>query len=224
MLVIIPSLVSCVSRQAVPGNKAMPSSPPPAVQGVRLEPTPTSVLSACQAQPLVAPACPSVLPAVPRYKGRVIERAGPWETFNISFRYPYGSPRRDRPPNFLHVVVEGGDLRGAYPFALPQSGPGLTVSDALLTTRRPEPVLIGRPDWGGRDGRLILMPSYRDAPTIHADHLMYVWEQDGIDLVLSLHAWTPLTQAVRVLEAMVVSLQAEGSPSSARSSPPSPRT
>jgi hypothetical protein len=168
-----------------------------------MAPTPRSILAACRRQVLLRSACPAELPQVPGYEAKPIARTGGLETFDISHGILYGNPRRDVPPSFVHVVIEGGNLAHAYPFNLPVGGSTVPLTDALLTNNRTGPILVGRPRWGGKTGRLFLIPSFDVAPTIHSDHLMYVWKLAGIDRVISLHCWIPSSQTFRTLRSIV---------------------
>jgi hypothetical protein len=167
---------------------------------------PASAVRACERERLLRPACPRRAPRVPRYVAAAIPRPGlPWETFDLRYRWPYGSPRQNRPPRFAHVVVEGGDLRRALPFRLP-SERHTKLNAALVARERSSPLLVGRPRWGGRTGTLVLAPSFDRSSTIHGDHLMYVWHAGGVGYVVSLHVWSPPAETVAALESIVESI------------------
>jgi hypothetical protein len=118
-------------------------------------------------------------------------------------RLPPG--QRTRPPQYVHVEVYAarGSLAERFPFAWPR-GPARPVRDSLLRASRTMPIFLGSRAWSGVRGTLILAP-----PLVFGgedgDHLLFRWEQNGVDRVISMHAWTPLREAVATLEALLAS-------------------
>jgi hypothetical protein len=110
---------------------------------------------------------------------------------------------RTRPPQYVHIIVYAarGSLAVKFPFTWPH-GPAPAISDSLLRASRKGPIFLGRRDWAGHRGTLILSP-----PLIfggeNGDHLIFRWHQAGVDHTVSLHSWAPLTEAVATLEAVV---------------------
>jgi hypothetical protein len=113
--------------------------------------------------------------------------------------------RRTRPPHYVHVILYAtrGGLAARFPFAWPE-GDAQPVRDSLLRPKRTKPILLGRRDWSGRRGTLVLAP-----PLIfggeNGDHLIFRWKRAGIDHTVSMHSWAPLREAVATLRAVVVS-------------------
>ena len=112
---------------------------------------------------------------------------------------------RTRPPQYVHIGVYAarGSLARTFPFAWPR-GAARSVEDSLLGPKRTESILLGSRRWAGVDGTLVLAP-----PLVFGgedgDHLMFRWRKGGVDRVVSVHAWTPLRDAVATLEAVVTS-------------------
>jgi len=103
----------------------------------------------------------------------------------------------------VHIIIYAarGSLAPKFPFAWPR-GHERPISDTLLRPKRAAPIFLGRRDWAGHDGTLVLAP-----PLIfggeNGDHLIFRWKQAGIDHMVSLHSWAPLGEAVSTLHAVV---------------------
>ncbi len=94
------------------------------------------------------------------------------------------------PPYFVHVLIYGAAARSDLPFALP-GGPPQHLSDALLQSSHPErAILLGDVRWAGRDGQLILAPSYPGGGEV-GSHLVFSYRADRIFYGISLHPWSP---------------------------------
>jgi hypothetical protein len=116
-------------------------------------------------------------------------------------RVAYG--RRTRPPHYVHIIIYASrrSLAPRFPFVWPR-GTVHAVNDHLLRLDRTTPILFGQRTWAGRRGTLILAPPLAFGGE-NGDHLAFRWTQDGIDRVVSLHAWTPLREAIATLRAVV---------------------
>jgi hypothetical protein len=144
---------------------------------------------------------------VPSYVAHRIPRPGlPYATFEARYRWPYATARQNRPPRFAHVVVEAGDLRKALPFRLAPARRHVRLDAALVTRERASPIVLGSRRWGGLTGTLALAPSFDRSPTIHGDHLMFVWRRGGVGYVVSLHVWAPPAETVAALKQVVESV------------------
>jgi hypothetical protein len=175
-------------------------------------------LRACRALPLIRPACPRRIPEAVPYTAREIVRSpqGTFETFELAHGAEYGNPAKDRPPRFLHVVIEAGDLGEAFDtFDYPKSGTAIKPRDGLLTSavRRklegehvPYALFIRDARWGGKSGTIVLVPSFDFVDSLHAGHLVFRWREHGNDFVVSLHAWEPFSQTFAALRAIVGSI------------------
>jgi hypothetical protein len=132
---------------------------------------------------------------------------------------PYTNPSKNRPPGFIHLVVQGGDLSDSFETFTYATSEIFLVRDGLMQSaarRRlgalgqsgetPEGIFLGERRWAGRQGELVLAPSFIYSDSIHADHLIFLWGSDGRDYALSLHAWEPFTECVATLQAVVDSL------------------
>jgi hypothetical protein len=174
-------------------------------------------LRTCRALPLVRPACPRRLPQSEDYTAREIVRSpqGKFETFELARGAEYGNPARDRPPRFLHVIIEAGDLGEAFDtFSYPSSGKAVKPRDGLLTSalRRklegehvPRALFLQDARWG-KSGTVVLVPTFDFVDSLHAGHLVFRWRERGKDYVVSLHAWEPFSETFAALRAIVRSI------------------
>jgi len=134
---------------------------------------------------------------------RIIPRTGlGYATLDLHVSWPHGDPAKNRPPAFVHVVVEGGDLEASFEFTR-RSG---TATTRTLSRPRAAGLVLAHPRWGGRAGTLFLAPSFDRSSTIHGDHLVFVWREGGTEHLVSLHGWAPIEQARATLRAMVESI------------------
>lgn len=111
---------------------------------------------------MLTPACPLRLPPASSYWAREFDHPGrPYWTFNISAGFPHLLPERNAPPEFVHVVVEAGDLRDSLgSFGFPTRGPVTAPKDGLMKSkarnrllkRVPQAVFLGSAKWGGING------------------------------------------------------------------------
>jgi hypothetical protein len=134
-------------------------------------------------------------------------------------RVPSGTPAKNRPPGFIHIVVQGGELADAFETFTYTTSEIWPVRDGLMRTEErrqlaalglsgdiPMGVFLGERSWAGHRGELILAPPFTYSDSIHADHLIFLWRSDGRDHAVSLHAWEPFTESVATLQAVVDSI------------------
>lgn len=111
------------------------------------------------------------------------------------------SPRKNRPPGFLHVTIYRGNIGQAEGgMAFPGSRRNATLRGDTVAGKRA--LLFGPVTWSGRRGALFLAPSYPVGGQI-GGHLAFWWRAHGADYLISIHAWEPLTECEKVLRAMV---------------------
>ena len=194
-------------------------STPSRVGSISMMDLPSRPASRCAATPLL-PACPGVIPRVP-YKlvGGGVVGGGPagivvsgplrvnrfW-VFDLEHGAPdASSPRHNHPPGFLHVTIYTGDIPQAnagLPF--PGARRNATFRNGIVATKRPTALLFGQVTWSREKGALFLAPSYPLGGQI-GGHLAFWWRAHGTNYLISIHAWEPLTECKKVLQAMVAS-------------------
>jgi hypothetical protein len=193
---------------SLPTTAPSPTPTPREVSGIALVPTPTQAVRRCERYRALAPACPYLVPDAPFDPSSLLYGAdsygGPpggddW-TFTLGWggEHP-GKPERDRPPSLVHVVAMAGDLPRQ-----PLAG-SAEPRDGLLAERRRGFLLLGRVNWAGRGGVLVLGPPYPRGG-IEGNHLIFGWREEGSTYRLSLHAWEPFSEVPDVLRAVVESL------------------
>jgi hypothetical protein len=150
--------------------------------------------------------CPRLVPETGKpYRSEVFSPLKEHTVFFIEWSGPYpGIVRKNRPPRFAHLVVQAGDLEAVLEFRLPDPHLDIAPLDEP-SAQRQEALLFGRREWGSRQGILVLAPPFPQGG-IEGDHLMFVWNQEGIDYSVSLHAWVPVEQTETTLEAVVQSI------------------
>jgi hypothetical protein len=164
---------------------------------------PAPALLLCRSRPLLRAGCPRLVPRARGYGARIIPRTGlGYATFDLHVSWPHGDPAKNRPPRFVHVVVEGGDVEASFEFP---RRPG-TATSPTLSRSRAEGLVLGRRRWGGLAGTLLLAPSFDRSSTLHGDHLVFVWRESGTGHLVSLHAWNPIEEATATLRAIVESI------------------
>ncbi|MGH3034458.1 MAG: hypothetical protein ACRDON_07850 [Gaiellaceae bacterium] len=99
---------------------------------------PSAALRACRRMELVGSACPRRVPQAETYSTRAIERAGlGYETFNLESGTASAEPSRNRPPAFVHIVVEAGDLEDAFQtLVFPLEGTPVRARDGVVRLGR----------------------------------------------------------------------------------------
>jgi hypothetical protein len=166
---------------------------------------PVRDLAKCRANPDLEPACPTRVPSIEitddlGHRSFVDEPGDePFSVFFAEWGAPYRNRlnARDRPPRFLHVVVEAGDLRRAYAFWPGQVRP--------IDKRLPPARDLGARAWNKMAGRLVLTPPYPFGG-LHGSHLIFRWGRPGHEFAVSLHAWKPLAEAEEALRRIVESI------------------
>jgi hypothetical protein len=186
------------SRQAARRNAA-----------IAFERLPARALATCRRSPAVRAACPTIVPATAS-GGRLVTFArliwgGKIFEFGTGGEVP-GHPELDHPPQFVHLVVAGGDLARLFPFRLPPSKPMVGIRNGLRRKPRATAVSFGRFAWGCRRGNLVLAPSPSMNGGIVGDHLVYWWRSHSRTYAVTLHAWEPFRQTVAVLKRIVRSV------------------
>jgi hypothetical protein len=189
-------------------------STPARVGSISMMDLPSRSASRCAATPL-RPACPGVVPRV-AYKlvaggpvGIVVSgplRVNRFWVFDLEHGAPDASaPRHNRPPGFLHVTIYTGDIPQANAgMAFPGGRRNATFRNGIVARKRPKPLLLGPVTWSGKKGALFLAPSYPVGGQI-GGHLAFWWRAHGTNYLISIHAWEPLTECKKVLQAMVAS-------------------
>jgi hypothetical protein len=177
---------------------------------------PARAAQVCQSLGGVKDVCPSLLPKANTYSAREIERSGlGYVTFNMEAGTSYADTSRDRPPSFAHVVLEGGDLEASLDVLVFSRRQLVVARDGLLDSperRRalsknpPRTLYLGKRNWAGRNGELVLAPPYDSVASIHGGHLLFAWSERGMDYAVSLHAWEPFTETERSLRLVVESI------------------
>jgi hypothetical protein len=145
---------------------------------------------------------------------------GNLDTFNVETGGSRRAPSLNRPPAFVHIVLQTGDLTQVFEtFVIPPGAPPeLPRDDLMMSEERqagyplpgsgkiPQGLFLGTAQWNGRTGRLLLVPPFEVAASIHGDHLLFLWSEADQDFGLSLHAWEPFTEVVSTLREVVDSL------------------
>ncbi|HJV03792.1 MAG TPA: hypothetical protein VJ868_00875 [Actinomycetota bacterium] len=174
-------------------------------QPLPLVPIPAMIARECRHADAGRLSCPQLVPrtrSAPRFD--VFSPARGHVVFFVEWSGPYpGIVPKNRPPRFAHLVVRRGDLEEGAGFRMPGDEAGVTTIDVSRSRGR-EAISLGRRDWGGRKGVLVLAPPFPYG--IEGDHLMFVWDVEGVDHSVSLHAWRPLTQTEATLRGVVESI------------------
>lgn len=181
-----------------------------------LQPTPGDAEQLCSSIELVRSACPRLVPEAASFSSREIERPRlGYTTFNMEAGTAYADLLRNRPPSFVHLVVEGGQIQPSLDVLVYLRRQPVDSKDGLidgpearraLSKNPPRALYLGRRTWGGKRGELILAPPYESVVSIHGGHVLFVWGEGKAGYVLSLHAWEPFTESERTLQAIVESI------------------
>jgi hypothetical protein len=198
-------LAGCGSSGARQGRQAGRS------EATTFERMPAHALSTCRSSVFVRTACPTVVPAFAS-GGRLVTFArliwgGKIFELGTGGEVP-GHPELDHPPQFVHLVIAGGDLARLFPFRLPPSRPAVEIRNGLRSKPRARAVSFGRFTWGCRRGELVLAPSPSMNGGIVGNHLVYWWRSGNRAYAVTLHAWEPFRQTVGVLRRIVRSVPA----------------
>jgi hypothetical protein len=167
---------------------------------------PAALSARCRSSRLLRPACPGL---IPRVTGALTVSEPGYSNGFAVFDLQYGAPkerrtRLNRPPGVLHLTVVAGPKPSALfgGMAFPGSKSTARLENGLDVGTRRQPLIFGARRWGGHAGSLFLAPSYPFGGQI-GGHLTFWWQRNGTGYVVSLHAWEPLTECARVLEAIV---------------------
>ena len=135
-----------------------------------LQPMPRDAEELCVSMALVRAACPRLVPKAPAFSAREIERPGlGYTTFSLEAGLSYADPSRDRPPSFVHLVVEGGKVRPSLDVLVYSHRRPVRSRDGLLdgpesreavAKNPPNALFLGDRTWGGKRGELVLAPPY----------------------------------------------------------------
>jgi hypothetical protein len=183
-----------------------------------MAPSGKSAFAACKSVFGSRQLCPCLVPRAGGLSVAPIRRGdGAFKTFEYTAGLGQSTPEENRPPDFLHLVIESGDLRNAFDtFSYPSTGPAVRIRDGLLRSRPsatpsnvPRATLLGRRTWDGKKGTLVLAPSPDVVDSLHAGHLIFRWGTDGHESVISIHAWEPFTEVVPTLKNVVTSTGCE---------------
>jgi hypothetical protein len=158
------------------------------------------------------PACPGVIPRIPNSHGLVVSgprRVNQFWVFDLEHGAPSDStPRRSRPPGVLHVTIYTGNIGQANgAMAYPGTRRNARLRSEIVAEKRSKPLLFGPVSWSGKRGALFLAPSYPVGGQI-GGHLAFWWKAHGTNYLISMHAWEPLTECEKVLQAIVASTDA----------------
>jgi hypothetical protein len=164
---------------------------------------PDRALEKCLKGESLRPACPLEVPWIEA--GTFHRSTAPKEDWPI-FSAEWGAPTaklsaRNAPPRFAHLVVHA-PRRGAFPFKMPSE---IAPESSGPEDQRRNPLLLDTPTWDGRDGMLVLAPSFPFGG-IDGDHLIFQWHESGGNYAVSLHAWRPLAEPIATLRAIVASI------------------
>jgi hypothetical protein len=174
--------------------------------------TPEWLLAACRSL-RTRPICPRRIPAADAHLIDVYYEPS-WRSgsspsarqdlIGVSWGAPYENrPTKDSPPRFLHLELAAG----AVPVDRRFDHPVVGVHDGLMRGRgyegAPPPLPLGRRDWNGRRGVLVLGDCF-------GNHLCFRWRERGVPYQIDLHGWEPFTQTVAALREIVSAIPAAG--------------
>jgi hypothetical protein len=225
VLGLLLGLTSCTAeeRPLEDAHSPSPHLPQPSPM-LSLAAPPDEVLATCTRVRILLTACPRAIPLFGQAKFRTHSfSSGPYATFTAEAGSgPYEEPEKNSPPGFVHVVAQGGDLSKAFETFTYSTAESFEPEDGLMLSRdrrelamlgqagkTPRALYLGTVTWNDMTGDLVLVPSFAFVDSIHADHVLFLWQTAGNDYALSVHAWEPFTESVAALEAMVVSLSNE---------------
>lgn len=163
----------------------------------------------CRRSTLLRPACPRLVPRVRApylaHLARDVARPSQLDVFNLERGgEDPADPWRNRPPRMGHIVVAAGDVwRLAPVWSLGTRR--ARVEDGTMARPRSHTLSLGRRDWSGRAGKLYLATPYGGSGGMLGNHLIFRWRAGGVDYVVGLHAWEPLSEVEDVLRRIVES-------------------
>jgi hypothetical protein len=177
---------------------------------VELVDMPARALQRCRTTAYVADACPERVPVMSDQF--FVDSSGSGVSGYGTFSLEAGTPASEaidaanRPPQYVRITIEAGDLDDAFGFSWPTEGrPKALDGLPLDKQRRATATFIDRASWNDHPGSLALAPSH-ELGGFHGNHLAFRWTDDGTEYVVSMHAWRPLGEAKATLEAIVESI------------------
>lgn len=181
------------------------------VRAVELVPLSPRRLAHCRRSALLRPACPRLVPRVraaylSRLATNLLGRGSAQRL--AAFGLERGGedlsrPERNRPPRTAHLEIAAGEV-GALSTAAFAPPRRARLRNGLLLVDRARSLDLGPWRVAMRRGRLLLVPASPPGGAL-GNHLVFRWREDGVDLVVSLHAWEPLREAASTLRAVVAS-------------------
>jgi hypothetical protein len=189
------------------GSTASRTGRPPVV----MMPLRARLLTRCRSAFVLRPACPRLIPKVPRLlvAGPNVQypKASGFTVFDLQHGVPHEKRTwLNRPPRVLHLTLVAGrrpgNLFGGMRY--PGSKAIGSLRNGQSTRTRQKALLYGTRHWGGHRGSLFLAPSYPYGGQI-GGHLTFWWRKGRDGYIVSLHAWEPLTECSRVLRGIIAS-------------------
>ena len=102
-------LAGCTQASTSSGERLSSPHSPGTNRAVKLVSLDQTALAACRTHRQLRPACPRLAPMGVGTGADVFRQGQHW-TFSIGGGTSYANPHRDRPPAFVHLVVQGDDL------------------------------------------------------------------------------------------------------------------
>ena len=197
-------LLFLLASSAAAAILALVSSSARTATSPRLDMLSAMQLVDCRAVALVRPVCPRGVPRVVGGYRALLTRDGKLEpalyVFDLErFAVPL------RPPKGAHITAAAGAVWRLTPYQDPTSESVVRPLSDHVNVNRWNPVSFGVRQWGRRQGILYLAPPYLHGGQL-GDHLVFQWGTGNRMHVLSLHRWSPLTETVATLRAMVIAL------------------
>ena len=227
-LLVVASFAALIASCTTAESDGPPSDPlgtAASPAAVDLAPLPDDAAATCQRVPQLRAVCPALIPAFEgvALRSSTFRQGRHWTFTSEGGTGPYANPRRNRPPGFVHVVAQSGELSDAFETFTYTTSDFVTVRDGLMGSaerRRlaalgrsgetPMGLFLGKRTWNRHHGGLVLAPPFTAIDSIHADHLIFLWRSDGRDRAVSLHAWEPFTESLATLRAVVDSMPTDG--------------
>jgi hypothetical protein len=179
---------------------------------VAFERMPAHALALCRSSSFLRAACPTFVPATPAAGPQTIFARVVWSRRVFEFGTGgehLGHPAQDRPRQFVHLLVAGGNFSSLFPFRFPPPEPAARIRNGLRSRSRASPLSFGHFAWGCRNGNLFLAPSASMNGGIVGDHLVYWWRSQRRAYAVTLHAWEPFKETLAVLRRIVRSIPSE---------------
>jgi hypothetical protein len=99
---------------------------------------PVHLLEACEAIASLRDACPGKLPSSTEknFRFQVFRQGRHWTFTAETGAGPYREPRKNRPPGFVHVVLQAGDLSDAFETFTYSNSTTFPLEDGLMRGTR----------------------------------------------------------------------------------------